>query len=213
MLISLTPVCDFPIEIISLIIDDKNDFELDSAFVLPAKARNTYAHYFPIEFKYDAKKLKNLKLKARIPGSTKIFEVEVSDLPSYKRDTNEYYIKTIDSPSNQLSQMNDSVSFFNSKEVVIETIYYLPDSNHTLKIFPGQQIHFLEYGKIVSHGKIEMYGGSEEGESITISSEKFAVDSDFMKQHIVLKDGKMTCVNVDFLSRRFSVFEKRKYVF
>lgn len=213
VLLSVTPVCDFPIEIISLMIDDKKEFEMDSTFILPAKARNTYAHYFPIEFVYNAKKLKNLKLKARIPGSTKIFEVEVSDLPSYKRDTSEYDIKTIDSPSNQLSQLNDSVSFFNSKEVVIETIYYLPDSNHTLKIFPGQQIHFLEYGKIVSHGKIEMYGGSEEGETITISSEKFAVDSDFMKQHLVLNEGKMTCVNVDFFEAEDFLYSRNASIY
>jgi hypothetical protein len=213
VLINLTPVCDFPIEIISLMIDDKKDFELDSVFILPAKARNTYAHYFPIEFKYDSKKLKNLKLKARIPGGSKVFQVEVSDLPSYKQCSVQYDVKTIDSPADQLTQLNDTVSFFNAKKVVIETVYYLPDSNHTLKIFPGQQIHFLEYGKIISHGKIEMIGGSEEGETILISAEKFPLDSGFMKEHIVLNKGKMTCVNVDFFESEDFIYSRNAGIY
>ncbi|MBK6952242.1 MAG: CotH kinase family protein [Crocinitomicaceae bacterium] len=211
--ISLTPVCDFPIEIISLIIDDKNDFELDSVFILPAKARNTYAHYFQIEFKYDSKKLKNLKLKARIPGSLNIFEVEVSDLPSYKQSSIQFDIKTIDSPADQLTHLNDTVSFFNAKDVVIETVYYLPDSNHTLKIFPGQQIHFLKSGKIISHGKIEMIGGTEEGETILISAEKFELDSGFMKEHIVLNEGKMTCINVDFFKSEDFIYSRNASIY
>jgi len=196
--INVTPVSDFPIEILSLSVDDKGEFELDSLFALPARARNTYAHYFEINMQHDAKKLKNLKLKARIPGSSKVFEVEVSDLPSYNQgiEASEFSDKILQ--SGDLAWINDSVAFFNAKEVVLSGSYEWPDSNHTLLFFPGQHIHFEAEGKLLTYGHIEMMGGSEEGEQILVTAS--AVNPEFyLREFIILNGGSLTCNNVSFV--------------
>jgi hypothetical protein len=197
--ISLTPVCDFPIEIISLTIDDKKEFELESAFVLPAKARNTYAHYFPIEFKYDAKKLKNLKLKAKIPGSSKIFEVDVSDLPSYKSQVSEAVSLSDnrEAESSLYKKVNDSTITFTRRVVVIDGIIRI-DSNQTLLILPGQEITFGQSGQIHCSGDIQMSGGSDEDEQILVQANQVTGKEGKNLEHIILDHGSMNCVNVDF---------------
>jgi hypothetical protein len=214
VLISLTPVCDYPIEIVSLMIDDKKDFEPDTAFILPAKARNTYAHYFPIEFRYDAKKLKNLKLKVRIPGSTNIFEVEVSDLPSYKKEKSE--VISMNSPLHNESaffrKLNDSTFMFSQKQIEINGSLKV-DSNQTLLILPGQEINFGKDGKILCYGEIQMSGGIDEGEKILVTTVKVAADDDTIEQHIILYKGSMNCVNVDFFQAEqlFSLTESNLF--
>ncbi len=214
VLINLTPVCDFPIEIISLMIDGKKEFEPDSAFILPAKARNTYAHYFPIEFKYNVKKLKNLKLKARIPGSSKIFEVEVSDLPSYKRAKSE--LISMDHPHEYQSasyrKLNDSTFMFSKRQNEVNGFLQI-DSNQTLLILPGQEISFGKDGKILCYGKIQMNGGLEEEEKIRISAEKAVTQNETTTEHIILFRGSMNCVNVDFFQAEqlFSLTESEVF--
>lgn len=199
VLISVTPVCDFPIEILSLSVDGKKPVKLDSAFVLPAKARNTYAHYFEIEVKHQAKKLKNLKLNARIPGSFRVFEVDVADLPSYKKDTKVSFTQNDMSKETKsaFTFINDSTFMFRTKKVNVDGTILISE-NQTLKIFPGQEITFTEKGTIVCQGKIEMIGGSEEEEKILISSVKTKNESLLCQSHVIILNGEINCLNVDF---------------
>lgn len=197
--ITVTPVSDFPIEIMSLMVDDKDEFDLTSPFILPAKARNTYAHYFPIEIKYNSKKLKNLKLKARIPGSKHVFEVEVSDLPSYKSERSEVLLLN-SKPLHETTfykQVNDSTFVFEKRQVHIDHTILI-DSDQTLIILPGQEISFGQSGKIHCFGKLQMSGGSEEGEHILIRAEKTEHSEGIIEEHIVLYGASMNCTNVDF---------------
>ncbi|MBI3134255.1 MAG: CotH kinase family protein [Bacteroidetes bacterium] len=200
--ISVTPVSDFPIEILSMTVDGKDEFALDSLIVLPAKARNTYAHYFRISVQHDAAKLKNIRLKARIPGSSYVFEVEVSDLPSYNQSSSGYQYNQADQGKSALVKLNDSVSFFNSKNVTIDGVYVLTDTNHTLRFFPGQQIEFLEGGKLITCGKIEMIGGSEEGEEIHVTCHPDntinEAGKEMPEEFIFLDGGKLECHQVTF---------------
>lgn len=212
VVISVTPVSDFPIEIMSLSVDGKEPLKLDSAFILPAKVRNTYAHYFEIEVKHQAKKLKNLKLNARIPGGWFIFEVEVSDLPSYKNRSG-YSVQFTDQSTETTSALialNDSVSCFNTQNVVVEDgLIFGP--GHSLKIFPGQHVHFTGDGKIITKGTIEMIGSDEEGGEIILSADSRddsltnpneewdAQDKKFSEEYIFIDGGELVATNVNFI--------------
>src|SRR5690606_12759074 len=57
--LSLSPVSDFPIELLEVEIDGKEKITINE-FVLPPKARNTFATYFTLSLKHQSKKLKNL---------------------------------------------------------------------------------------------------------------------------------------------------------
>jgi hypothetical protein len=204
--ISVTPVSDFPIEILALMVDGKDEFKLDTVFVLPAKARNTYAHYFNLVIRHDGVKLKNLRLKARIPGSSGIFEIVVDDLPSYRFSDDAFDVA--DKPSEDhvaLVYLNDSVMAFNEREITISSVLSLKDTNETLVVFPGQHLHFTGQGRLVSRGHIEMIGGSEEGEEIVVSSEgvlapENAGSAQTDVERIAVFTGTLTCVNVSFIN-------------
>jgi len=170
--ISLTPVSDFPVEIVALEIDGKDIIELDSVFCLPAKARNTYAHYFSLNINvsgFDEKDIKNLKLISRIPGSSKNFKSEVTDLPSYNKAMNSYSFSTKEQTGTELTNIKDTAYFFNARDIVINGTLYLEDTLSTLYFFPGQTLTFEDEGKIIVKGKVKMMGGSEEGEEILVS--------------------------------------------
>lgn len=202
--ISITPVSDFPIEILALTVDGKDEFKLDSVFILPAKARNTYAHYFNLSIHHDAKKLKGLKLKARIPGSKTVFEVEVSDLPSYRVHQPNHISWFCDTGIEDigLRKINDTVSYFKSAEVVINDKVII-DSDEKLIFFPGQKLIFERGGQLIIEGRLELIGGSEEVEEIIVKSVLFEyADSldDRIFEYIVLDGGELICKNVSFFS-------------
>lgn len=146
--ISVTPVSDFPIEILSLTIDDKEEFRLDEPFILAPRARDSFAPYFDLLFRYDGSKLKKLKLKSRIPGSENIFETEVSDLPSYQalKELNNSGLQG-NSIASAAMAMNDSVFFFEEKNIRINENLAI-GKNQTLLFFPGQRIEFASGGQL-----------------------------------------------------------------
>jgi len=115
--LSLAPVSDFPIEVISLISNGKREYELAEQFYLPSKARETYAHYFFLEVQHDGKKMKNMTLKARIPGSSNVFEIEVADYKSTK-DIEDFDVDTTAAADNFIRYINDSVAVFKSRKIL-----------------------------------------------------------------------------------------------
>ena len=196
--LSLSPVSDYPIELISLVVNEKREFKLSNKFVLPAKARNTYAHYFPVIFHHDGKKLKNLKLKAKIPGSSTLFFIEVFDLPSYLRKSSDSkeVSNTINIETYGIVALNDSVSYFNQKRILVDDEIIFHEKNHTLKIFPGQELVFGKNGKIVTYGTIEMLGreGDDE-EGIIVRADPTRNEDDFILE---IENGNLKCANVNF---------------
>lgn len=215
--ISLTPVSDFPIEILSLSIDGKGEYVPDSSLVLPARARNTYAHYFHLTFNHTAKKVKNLIIRARIPGSSTTFEVNVSDLPSYNQSVSEYTIKIPENSEDKLTWLNDTVSFFNEKEVVIDQVYFFQDTNHILEFFPGQRVLFLPEGKIITKGTLLMTGGSEDEEAIQVKCQRDPnIESSQptnLNAHVLLDGGRLACKNVVFLETETFILASRAELF
>lgn len=143
--------------------------------------------------------MKNLKLKARIPGGLNVFEVEVSDLPSYKVEKGRVIAMSHPLPYHSAfyRKLNDSTFMFSQREIEINGFLQI-DSNQTLLILPGQEITFGETGKIICSGKILMSGGEGEGEKILVRAVKGAIEDDYLKEHIILNNGSMNCLNVDF---------------
>jgi len=148
-------VSDFPIEIIALQKKNKT-FSLDEKFVLPAKARNTMIKYFDITFQGNFKKIKDLVLLAKIPGSLNVFEIEVAPYPSYK---NEFEQKKINDEASNfdttlLNVQGHNVSF-KSKESNVNEKTIIPDG-YSLVLYPGQKIvlnaELVIFGSINSHG-------------------------------------------------------------
>ncbi|MFT5819401.1 MAG: hypothetical protein ACI8ZM_000625 [Crocinitomix sp.] len=158
--LSLSPVSDYPIEVLSLSVNDKRSYALDSIFVLPPKARNTFAHYFQIEIPFDGKKLKNLKVRAKIPGANTQFEVHVSELPMPA----DYNVYEIDSSENRMDSvlvwMNDSVAFFRENQTRISGLIEIP-AHKTLIVNAGQSLDFSRSGRIVVRGKLKLLGSAQ----------------------------------------------------
>lgn len=169
VLISVTPVSDYPILIEELLIDDKSILRPKAKMVLPPKARNTYDHYFIVEFFGEFKKLKNLKIKARILGSKNYFETEVFDLPSFLHNQNQ--IIEYDANRNQelLGVIDDSIVFFKTNDVVISDTIFI-NENKCLKIFPGQKIHFEKHGALICYGNIDAFGMDDEDAMIVFTN-------------------------------------------
>ena len=85
VVLSMAPVSDFPIEIISIKNNGKKN-ELNERFILPAKPRSTVAAYFELVVNGNFKKIKKMEVYAKILGSSKIFKIEVAKYPSYMLD-------------------------------------------------------------------------------------------------------------------------------
>ncbi|NOQ72169.1 MAG: hypothetical protein GQ574_09215 [Crocinitomix sp.] len=155
--ITVSPVSDYPIEILSLVVNEKRTYNLDSAFVLPPKARNTYAHYFKVEFKHDGKKLKNLKVGAKIPGGDTFFEIPVTDLPmSTGYEMQE--INPLDSRMDSiLTWVNDSIAFLSDSHTLLSGIVEIP-LNKTLIVNAGQSIDFENEGRFIVKGELKFLG-------------------------------------------------------
>ncbi len=87
IVLSIAPVSDFPIEIVG--VEQKNNL-IQSNYIIPPKARQSVLKFFEITFYGDFKKIKNVILKAKIPGSQHLFEVPLSPYPAYKKNNIKY---------------------------------------------------------------------------------------------------------------------------
>lgn len=183
--LSISPVSDFPIEITALVAKGKRTYSLPQPFLLPAKARETYAHYFNLIVPHDGKKMKDLTLKARILGSSREFEVEVAKYPSYE-GADEPSMDTTAAASLYFDILGDSLATFKSRSVTIEEVVELP-KNVRLMGFPGQEVNFRKGGAVVIQGAVQLYG-YEENEiriSSTSASKGFVlVDGSFHATHL-----------------------------
>jgi hypothetical protein len=159
--ISVTPVSDFPILITGILIDEKNDYPLEQPHWLGPKTRGTFAHYEDIVFKHEDNKIKSIKIRAKIPGSSTEFLIEVAEYPSYKslsedigqQDTASRTTANLD----QLEWMNDSVCFFKNKRTVVQNLISIPQ--HTqLIVYAGQELNLVGEGVLNIAGELACFG-------------------------------------------------------
>src|SRR5690606_12996872 len=129
--LSISPVSDFPIEIMAVEIDGKEKVPVKD-FILPPKARNSFARYFDLKVIHHAKKLKNVQIKARIPGGTKIFTIDAEDYPSYQSAAFDCLSQLKSTELTQHPQLRfhqkDQVYFFDTTTVLITENYQLEDA-------------------------------------------------------------------------------------
>lgn len=165
VIISVTPVSDFPLEVVGLKIKNGNIISPDSNFIIPAKARNTYAHYFEFGFDHNAKKLKDLVLVTKIPGGQE-FNVEVLEFPSFHKSN---ITVPEESESSVLNYLNDSTVVFPNKLTKISENITIQKGT-SLFVYAGQFIEFDEGGSLYCEGEIKMIGNDEEEIEIICNS-------------------------------------------
>ncbi len=198
--ISVTPVSDFPIEVIGLSIDGDKIIHPNQKTVIPAKARDTFAHYFDLTFK-TSKKLKNLTLKAKIPGGKTIFTVEISDLPSY-RALFKFNSDTVPSQSNApLQWVNDTLALLNPKVENIASTIYIPNGK-TLRITNRNQLVFQPEAQLIIEGALQLQGTDEYPLYITAKESNTPC--------IVLKNGNLTAVHTVFFDCETTAIQSDK---
>nr|WP_146239157.1 CotH kinase family protein [Putridiphycobacter roseus] len=203
--ISLTPVSDFPIQIIG--IKRKNKFiALDSVINIPAKARNTYTHYFNYTLKKSFKKATNLFLVAKIPGSSFPFEVELNEFPSYKYETKEEMgIAPIEKnvlADTTLTKIGNEW-YFNTKAIDLDKKILIPAAV-TLTIYPFQTLKIHGDGQFLVQGELVIQGKSKEN-PLKIKNEKS------IPIHVI--KGKFQAENVSFTGEGSIVAEESQLIF
>jgi Right handed beta helix region/CotH kinase protein len=160
--LSIAPVSDFPVELIKIEINGKEKINIED-FILPAKARNTFAHYFPLKLKHSSDELKSLVITARIPGSKHKFKVEVIEYPAYRSDLNVFEDPPTDKAlsSHPLLKFNvlDSFYFFDGMEIAINEHYQA--NGMKLRLLPGQKIIFHNGYIDMRESTLESLGTSE----------------------------------------------------
>ena len=174
IMLSLAPVSDYPIEIFEIEIDKKQTIPIEN-YILPAKTRDSFAHYYKLEVKGVEEKFKNMFLKARIPGGSAVFEVEVAEYPSYRTDY-EVEIKNeqfLDISEHDLIRINqfDSTYFFDAINININQDYVL--NNGTLKLMPGQNISFTNGSINLRNASLRSIGTEEHAVLITSGDPAF----------------------------------------
>ena len=196
--LSLAPVSDYPIEVISLVSKGKKEFKPNEKFILPAKARETYAHYFPLTISHDGSKMKNLTLKAKIPGSSHVFEVEVAKYASYGGEVKipEDSLSKEDKETALFEYVNDSTILMKGQEVVVDELVTV-GKGQTLRLLAGQKVHFENGGGVVVEGALRMYAYEEN--EIIISSDQGALG-------FMLKDGSLDAAYIQIHEANSTIF-------
>lgn len=163
--VSVAPVSDFPIEILKVEIDEEMYF-LDSAIIIPAKPRNTFANYYSFEHNHTTKKIKNIFIYARIPGSKNEFKVEVLEVPSYQRIDDWFFVRT----DSEKTVQSEGVLSFNEKEIILDHTLII-EKDAELRLLPGQVLKFEKNGQIYCEGTLSFFGSEDEREITIIGCE------------------------------------------
>ncbi|MBD3635798.1 MAG: CotH kinase family protein [Crocinitomicaceae bacterium] len=177
--ISVSPVSDFPIIIESLEIDKGNSYPSTRTEPIPPKARDTYAKYFMIEFKYAGEKVKNPVLKCRIPGGSEIYEIEVLEIPSYTKEELLYPSIPNFQSTDSLLTIREGELFFNQKDVEITGSLSIPRGK-TLVMYPGQHFKFSGDGLIGGTGNIRAIGTADAPIIIELNNPHYEVAIDIV---------------------------------
>ncbi|MCH2231883.1 MAG: CotH kinase family protein [Crocinitomicaceae bacterium] len=147
IVLSIGVVSDFPLEIIGLHVNEKRTFKPLNSSKLPAKERNTFTNYVDVQFENNGKKVKNLVLELKIPGSKNSFMVPVADYVGYSEQ-----IKASDS-----TKRNGTISKKNNT-VIIEGNLIIP--KESLMTFYGIDTVLLD-GDLEVLGSLSIIGIEE----------------------------------------------------
>lgn len=190
--LSLSPVSDFPIEILRVKIDGQW-YENRKELVLPPKARRTFSKYFILNIDHQENKVKSVFVEARIPGSSHKFEVEVTEFKYYSDESEE--VDTT-GQSDWIISLNDSVVAFKDKNVNLSRKILIADGQELI-VLPGQSLNFQKDAGIVSYGKISFLGTSENPILVQSSTEEYGMK---------LLGGELILNAVSIISAEASIF-------
>jgi hypothetical protein len=165
IVIDVAPVSDFPIEIVKLK-KDKKEYTLTHQFILPPKARETYIHFYQLNFLGHIKKTKGLIIEAKIPGYSKIFEIEVAPY-SYFIQQSKFDEPTHTNIDTNIFVTNNNQLFLKKNATTIETKTYIPEG-YVLNLLPNQKLELKD--TLIVEGTIKSNGLKEN--SVIIQSTK-----------------------------------------
>lgn len=191
--IAVTPVSDFPIKIQELEINGKKEVKIAEKFILPPKARNTYANYYNLKFKLPStykKQIKTLRIKAKILGASSSFYVEVSMLPSYQLNIEKDTLNATGVSTEKIVWINDSTATLPLNSDSVNGRIEIPKGK-TLLIANKNKLHFSENAQLIGEGEIQLIGNSETALIITADKAIHAP--------IFLKGGSLLAINTNFV--------------
>ena len=160
--ISLAPVSDFPVQIIGVKRKNKSK-KLEEEIHIPAKARGTYTEYIQLKFKNPFKKTTNLYLVAKIPGSSKTFEVIVNEFPAYLKanDMSDSIISGHPPIDTNIIAAKDKHWTFKALHTTLNKEVFVP-KDVTLYLYPNQSLTIEDKGKLRVEGQLVFQGYDEE---------------------------------------------------
>lgn len=187
--IAVAPVSDFPIEILGLEMDGKDNCEPIEFKTIRPKPTDSFLEYEMVFFKHPDNKLKDLFIRAKIPGSKNIFKVPVSDIPSYKSAEMPNFKTNKDTANSPIVWLNDSLAVFKTKKVEINSPILIAKGQQ-LRILNGQELVF-NGGQIFLEGKMNVYGSILDPVLISAKSDQ---------SPILIKGGELNAIHSVFVN-------------
>lgn len=176
----VNPVSDFPIEIVSLDVNEKRTFTPKNRTIIPAKSRNEFGQSFPVLFPNNGKKVKDLILNCKIPGSQVVFQVIVAEYP-------------YSSVYNTLDTLNSQKLAYTPQNILVIDKPYIINEKDNLVLHALDSIIFTEKGKLLVNGTLSIIGTEDRLISLNFknnSSPKIIVNGGrLMMENTRIKDG------------------------
>ncbi|MGV6861471.1 MAG: CotH kinase family protein [Putridiphycobacter sp.] len=175
--LAVAPVSDFPIQIIELQQKDKS-FKLATNVIIPPKSRGEALAFYNVYFAGKIKKAKNLVILAKIPGYSKVFEVEVAAYPYAISEFNALPETGLD--TNVFVQKKDNIYLKNSTTVITKLTKI--QSGQKLIVQPNQTLILKE--NLFVDGDVFFNGmDGEEGIQTKFEGGRIVINEGVLKAH------------------------------
>jgi CotH kinase protein len=173
--ISMSATSDFPLEVIGMEVDSKDDYMFDSPICISPKSKRTVSDFQQFTFEHQSKKLKNIFLKVKILGGSEVFNVEVLDLPSYQKveiDCTEAVLSL--SNFDGVIEISNNQFIFKDDEVNLEQPLHISEGEELL-VNSNQSLNFSKNAQLIIKGVFKIQGNSDRSVKVNSSSSKAAL--------------------------------------
>ena len=172
--LTIGAVSDFPLEVVSISVNEKRTFTPKTKTIIQPKERNSFTNYTEVEFENNGKKVKNLVLELRIPGSSNSFFIDVEDYNNFS-----------DYKYQEETSIDTGIISYRGNSVFIEGNYVVPDNHY--QTFHGVDSIIIS-GNISVKGDLRIIGIQDRPIVLTLNK----------KSNRLINKGNLFCENVRF---------------